>query len=151
MSLERDIELLSGIPLFSDLSGDQLRLIAFSSARRDLDAGQHLFLKGDPALSAFVVASGAIGLATPLAPDAVETCGPGQIIGELALFVESKRRVTATAKEPSGVVEITRQLMRRMLTEYPDVAAKLHARLSDRLLGTVDDLQRVQERLRSIR
>ncbi len=151
MSLERDIELLSGIPLFSDLTGDQLRLIAFSSARRDLDAGQHLFLKGDPALSAFVVASGSIGLSTPLAPDAVETCGAGQIIGELALFVESKRRVTATAKEPSGVVEITRQLMRRMLTEYPDLAAKLHGRLSDRLLGTVGELQRVQDRLLTIR
>ena len=151
MSLERDIDLLSRIALFSDLSGDQLRLIAFSSARRDMDAGQHLFLKGDPAVSAFVVAAGSFGLSTPLAPDVVETCGAGQIIGELALFVESKRRLTATAKEPSGVVEITRQLMRRMLTEYPDLAAKLHARLSDRLMGTVDDLQRVQERLRSIR
>ncbi len=151
MSLERDIELLSGIPLFSDLSGDQLRLIAFSSARREMDAGQHLFIKGDPAVSAFVVASGSIGLSTPLAPDDVEICGASQIIGELALFVESKRRVTATAREPSGVVEITRQLMRRMLTEYPDLAAKLHARLSDRLLGTVGELQRVQDRLLTIR
>src|SRR5262245_37906709 len=62
LSLERDIELLAQVPLFSDLDGDQLRLIAFSSARRELDAGQILFMKGDAATSAFIVSHGAIEL-----------------------------------------------------------------------------------------
>ena len=51
----------------------------------------------------------------------------GALIGELALLTETKRPVTAVAREPSSVVRIPRQLFLKTLEGYPD-AARAHAR-----------------------
>jgi hypothetical protein len=62
MSLERDISLLARIPLFSELSTEQLRLLAFSAVRLNLSPGQVLFREGTLAGSGYVVVYGAIEL-----------------------------------------------------------------------------------------
>lgn len=152
MSLEGDIELLSRVPLFTDLSQDNLRVLAFSSVRRDLVAGEILFNKGDVGSSGYVVSYGVIELATGLGGQGGvrERCNRGFLIGELALFVDTKRPADARATNVSTVMEISRQVMRRMLIEYPDTARLLHARLAERLAGTMSDLQKVRQSLLSI-
>lgn len=152
MSLEHDADLLSRLPLFSDLAPDQLRLLAFSAARHELNAGQRLFRYGDPARSGYVVVSGMIVLSAGDGGEASvsETCGPGYLIGELTLFVESKRRATATATLASGALEITRHTMVRLLREYPAIGVSVHKRLAERLTETMDDLERVRHTLMAI-
>ena len=152
MSLESDIDLLARVPLFSDLGGDHLRLLAFSSLRHDFAGGAVLFKRGDAARSGFALASGAVELAIGegAARRVIETCGAGCLIGELPLFVDSTRRATATAVQPVSAFEITRQVMTRMLGEYPDLAALLHRRLEGRLRGTIADLRRVRASLLAI-
>ena len=46
MSLDRDIALLSRVPLFAELTTEQLRLLAFSAVRLELSPGQVLFREG---------------------------------------------------------------------------------------------------------
>lgn len=152
MSLEGDIELLSRVPLFADLSQDNLRVLAFSSVRRDLVAGEILFNKGDVGQSGFVVSYGVVELATGLGGQGGirERCNRGFLIGELALFVDTKRPADARATNVSTVMEISRQVMRRMLVEYPETARQLHQRLAERLAGTMNDLQRVRQALLAI-
>ena len=151
MSLETDVDLLSQVALFSDLAEDQLRLLAFSAIRHELAAGQELFRKGAPARSGFVVATGIIVVSVDDAfPPIAERCEPGCLIGERALFVDSKRRVTATATEQSEVLEISRQSMARMLNEYPSVAVAFHRRFADRLGATMGELERIKHALLAI-
>ena len=64
MSLDRDISLLSRVPLFSELLTEQLRLLAFSAVRLELAAGQVLFREGGKAMSGYVVVAGGIELST---------------------------------------------------------------------------------------
>lgn len=151
-NLDSDIELLSRVPLFESMTADQLRLLAFSLVRRDLEAGEVLFRQGDKASSGFVVAHGAIELSTGEgeARQVLDSCNRGCLIGELPLFIETKRPATATAVSPVTVVEITRQLMLRMLNEFPRVAAAMQARVADRVGGTIAELRRVQARLLSL-
>lgn len=152
MTLAEDISLLIKVPLFSDLSSDHLRLLAFSSIRLELPAGRVLFRKDAPATSGFVVMSGEIVLGEGGDPEAppLGRFGPGALLGETALFIASRRPATATATVDSEVVEIDRTLMRRMLDEYPEVAARLHARLVDKLASTVAEVSRVKTRLDAI-
>lgn len=152
MSLEGDIQLLSLVPLFGDLTVDQRRLLAFSATRRDLSPGEILVRKGEPAASGFVVASGAVELSTGegAARVVAETCRRGTLIGELPLFIATTRRTTATAAVAATVVEITRGVMQRMLEEYPHVALTLRAQLARRLETTLGDLQKVRQTLLSI-
>jgi CRP-like cAMP-binding protein len=151
-NLDSDIELLSRVPLFEAMTTDQLRLLAFSLVRKDLEAGEVLFRKGDKAASGFVVAHGAIELSLGEGAErrVLETCNRGFLIGELPLFIETKRPATATAVSPGMVVELSRQLMLRMLNEFPRIAAAMQARVAGRVGGTIAELRRVQDRLLSI-
>lgn len=152
MSLDRDISLLSRVPLFSELSTEQLRLLAFSAVRLELPAGQVLFREGQPASSGYVVSFGALELTTgkDARKPAVVTCEVGSLIGEIALFIETRRPATATAVVSSEVLEVDRKLVTRMLNEYPHVALRLRATLVERLTATVGELGRIRDLLADI-
>jgi CRP-like cAMP-binding protein len=146
MSLETDIALFKGIPLFAGLPTEQLRLIAFSAVRLELSEGQVLFRKGSKAISGYVVLSGALELTAgeDVRRKSPVVCEPGALIGEIALFVATKRPATATAVKPSQVLEIERKLILRVLSEYPAVALRMRATLADRLSATAAELGRVR-------
>jgi CRP-like cAMP-binding protein len=152
MSLDRDIALLQRIPLFSELNTEQLRLLAFSAVRLELARGQVLFREGTKAQSGFIVAAGKIELSVHEDParKVVAICEEGCLVGEIALFVETKRPATATAAIPSEVLEIDRKLFSRMLNEYPHVALRLHATIAERLTATVAELGGVRKSLADI-
>lgn len=152
MSLDGDIALLKRVPLFGELPTEQLRLIAFSAVRLDLLAGQILFRAGDKAMSGYIVSSGSLELSVRDGDrkDVVAVCEVGSLIGEIALFVETRRPATATATKASQVLEIDRKLVTRMLNEYPQIAVRLRATLAERLSATVSELGRVRDALMSI-
>ena len=152
MSLDRDIALLSRVPLFSELSSEQLRLLAFSAVRLEMTPGQILFREGAAAMSGYVIAFGGIELTTGQGSHRrmVMTCEAGSLIGEIALFIETRRPATATAVVSSELLEIDRKLVTRMLNEYPHVALRLRATLADRLSATVGELGKVRDALSAI-
>jgi CRP-like cAMP-binding protein len=149
MSLDGDISLLGRVPLFSELNGEQVRLLAFSAGHRELRTDEVLFREGEKAASGFVVASGelVISRGEGSAKKALATCETGSLVGEIALFIETKRPGTATATRLTDVLEINRSLMTRMLNEYPHVALRLRAALAERLSATVSELDRVRTAL----
>ena len=62
MSLESDIAVLRQVPLFADLTADQLRLLAFGAEHRRLKSGETLFRVAARADEGFVIVSGEITL-----------------------------------------------------------------------------------------
>lgn len=152
MTLEQDIALLSTVPLFAELVTDHLRLIAFSATRLELPAGRVLFRDDSKALSGFVVMSGEIELSDGHGDKhrQLGVFGPGTLLGEVALFIETRRPATATAVGDALVIEIDRTLMRRILTEYPDVAARMHTRIANQLMETVGELGSIESKLGDI-
>ncbi|OWV67047.1 protein kinase [Rhizobium sp. R634] len=136
MALTDDIHLLSQLPLFKDMSEDQLRLIAFGADRRVIAAGQLLFRQGSPAESAYVVLSGSLELSTTSSDGmqrAEAVAGPGTLISELALVTLVERKFTAIAREDTSIIRITRALFHRLLEEYPDAARLIENRIRDNL------------------
>lgn len=148
MSLEGDIEILGLVPQLSDFSEDRLRLLAFSSENRTFADGQRLFSAGDRADSAYVVSLGEVALYAPgNAETPVAVLGPGRMIGEMALIVETTRASTALARGAVTVIQIRRPLFRRMLDEFPDIARRLQARVAADLGARMDELMAVRDRL----
>ena len=152
MSLDGDMALLKRVPLFGELPAEQLRLIAFSAVRLDLVPGQVLFREGAKATCGYIVSSGVLELTVGegKTKELVATCEAGSLVGEIALFIETKRPATGTAMIASQVIEIERKLIIRMLNEYPHVAVRLRATLAERLSATVADLGRVRQALMKI-
>jgi CRP-like cAMP-binding protein len=148
MSLETDIQLLGLVPMLTDFSEEKLRLLAFSSENRTFRNGQRLFSAGERADSAYVVSEGHVVLYSPDTPDTAKaTLGPGAMLGDLALIVETERTETAVAVGDVVAIQIRRPLFRRMLDEYPEIARALHGRIAGGLSGTMAELNALRDRL----
>jgi CRP-like cAMP-binding protein len=70
--------------------------------------------------------------------------GPGTLLGELALFTDTRRPATATALEPSTVLRIPRPLFTKMLEGFPDAAQKLRDVIAKRINDSARDIQGVR-------
>ncbi len=132
MSLDDDIRVLSGAPLFEGFTQEQLRLLAFGSENSRLPAGKELYAEGAPADGAYVVARGCINLFRDRDGRriVIADVGPGTVLGEFALFADSHRLTGAVAATDAEVMRLNRKLFRRILEEYPDVALFLHHRIT---------------------
>lgn len=121
MTLEQDIRRLAAVPLLAPLGTEALRLIAFSAETRVFRTGDVLFRRGEAADGGFVLLAGSIVVDGP-GPEESVVVGPGALLGERALIVETRRSATATVREPTTLLRITRRLFYRVLGEFPGSA-----------------------------
>ena len=148
MTIEDDIAFLQRVPALSLLGRDALRILAIGSEARYIHEGMSLFSEDDDADGAYVVQEGSFELVSRKSRNAeAQVVGPGTLIGELALLTEAKRPVTATAREPSSVVRITRQLFLKMLEGYPDAALRMRDALAVRVNETAREFSKVRAHL----
>jgi CRP-like cAMP-binding protein len=148
MTIEDDIAFLQRVPALSLLGRDALRILAIGSEARYIHEGMSLFREGEEADAAYVVQEGSFQLVSEKNRFVEQSVvGPGTLIGELALLTETRRPATATAREPSSVVRITRQLFLKMLEGYPDAALRLRDALTVRVNETAREFAKVREHL----
>src|SRR5262245_5550615 len=131
MAIEDDISFLERVPTLNALGRQALRILAIGAETRYVHGGEVLFNSGEEADSAFVIQEGRFNLSSDHVR--VITVGPYTLLGEVALFTETTRPITATALEPSTVLRIPRPLFIKMLDSFPDAARKLREILASRL------------------
>ena len=145
MALDDDIRILGTVGLFESFTPEQLRLLAFGAERLVLRAGRELFREGQSADCAYIVVSGNITLFHEQDEGriAIRPVGPGAMIGEMALIAQTSRLTGAVAEAETEVIRISRAIFRRILEEYPEVAAALHAHVSRNLLELIGEIEKV--------
>jgi CRP-like cAMP-binding protein len=145
MAIEDDINFFEKVPTLSMLGRGALRILAIGAESRYVHSGETLFAVGDDADGGYVVQEGSFRL-SPRGGDIAKSIrvGVGTLLGELALFTETRRPVTATALEPSTVLCIPRPLFLKMLEGYPDAAVRLREILSKRADESERDIQRLR-------
>lgn len=151
MALNRDIEILSRLPLLGMLDREALRLIAFSAEARIYRAGDVIFRRGEPSDAAYVVTVGVVALdAADNGAPTPHLAGPGTLIGELALIVETSRPATAIVREPASLLRIPRSTFHRVLEEYPEAAVALRDQIAAKVEALASQLGRVRRTLLAI-
>ena len=131
MAIDDDITFLERVPTLSLLGRQALRILAIGAETRYIHSGEVLFKRGEEADGAYVIQEGRFKLSSN---DGNElTVGPCTLLGEVALFSETRRPATARALEPSTVLRIPRFLFVRMLDSFPEAARKLREILAARL------------------
>jgi CRP-like cAMP-binding protein len=150
MALDDDILILSAVGLFESFTQEQLRLLAFGAETTPLGAGRKLYREDDEADSAYVVVAGRIVLYREGASDSehivVGHVGPGAILGELALIADTRRLTSASAEVDSQVLRLNRRMFRRILEEYPELAVKLHHRITAELQAFLQKIESLAPR-----
>jgi CRP-like cAMP-binding protein len=142
MAIDDDISFLERVPTLSLLGRQALRILAIGAETRYIHSGEVLFKRGDEADGAYVIQEGRVNLSSK---DGRElTVGPCTLLGEVALFSETRRPATARALEPSTVLRIPRFLFVRMLDSFPEAARKLREILAARLDQATREISNVR-------
>jgi CRP-like cAMP-binding protein len=145
MTIEDDIAFLQRIPILRPLGATALRILAIGAESSYFERGQVLFKAGDPADGGYIVQKGSFQLEPEKVGENELLAGPGTLLGESALFTETRRPATATALEVSMVLRISRAMFVKMLEGYPDAAE----RLRDLIAARADEWARDFENVRS--
>ena len=109
---------LKSIPLFSHLSEAAIARLGQALLPEQLDAGDVLFHQGDHGTDMFIVTEGAVKVV--LADEhgreiLLNECGPGEVIGELALLSQEPRAATIIATRPTRLLKLTRDVFLQFL------------------------------------
>ena len=155
MTIDDDIACLEAVPTFSILGPNALRILAIGCESKPVAPGEILFKAGEPADCGYVVRDGTFRLepvdranaSANAASDAPLTIGPGGLLGELALIIETTRPVTAIAEEPAVVMRISRHLFSKTLEGFPDAAERLRDHMAERARETAAAFSEVRAQL----
>jgi CRP-like cAMP-binding protein len=117
-------EALSRVPLLSELDSKQLNALARSFTERAFPAGTVVVKEGDErGIGFFVIADGQVQVTRK--GEELDTLGPGDHFGEIALIGDRVRSATVTAETDLQTFVTTVWEFRAFVQNDPDVAWKL--------------------------
>jgi CRP-like cAMP-binding protein len=125
------VDLIREVPLFSRLSKTELRDLAVLADEIDLRDGKELTRQGAPGREFFVLLEGTADVRKN--GRKINTLGPGDFFGEIALVSREPRTATVTATSPVRTLVITDRSFRRLLDESPQVKTKVMEAMAKRL------------------
>jgi CRP/FNR family cyclic AMP-dependent transcriptional regulator len=142
---ESAVELLRGVPLFSELSDEELTRVEQVAVPRRLPAETRVFHEGDQGDACYIVRAGGCrvtrqhrdGRAITLA-----NLGPGAIFGELAMFDGGVRSASVETVADTELLALPATDMRALIREHPSMAEKLVVALTRRLRDANERISR---------
>ncbi len=134
---------LKKIPLFSELTENEIYQVMKLSFEKKYPKESTLFVEGMAGEVLYIIKSGKVDIVkkTPQGEVLLSSLGPGEFLGEMSLIDDSKRSATARVAEDSELVVITRKCFNDMLSGDPHITAKLllhFLRVSARRLRETD-------------
>jgi MFS superfamily sulfate permease-like transporter len=129
---------LAACSLMRGLSARELRLAAAAMQRRELQAAEVIFRQGDEAEALYVVTRGSVSAVVTTRGEVHRTqrfasLGPGTMFGEMALVDQAGRSADAVADGPACLQVLSRESLDRLMTEQPELAAKLYRNIAAHL------------------
>jgi len=117
------LELLSGIPLFSNLSDRQLKRVLKSSTENRYEAGDVIVRAGGRTQTLFVILEGTAKVVRNERVVARRTVG--EFFGEISMIDLRPRTATVTAETPMRCLVIYHDDLRKLVVGDPQVAWSL--------------------------
>lgn len=125
-----DAHELGQIPLFSDLSEDDLNALATYADEVTVSEGKHLVDEGGYAYDLFAIVEGKAQVITGGEP--VAELGPGDFFGEAGVIEKQQRNATVVAATRMRLVTLTGWDLRRMRRQLAPVMEKLEQAIEQR-------------------
>ena len=141
-------EKLRNVPLFADLSDEDLDDLARAITVQQLGKGEMLFEEGDQGETAYVIDDGEIEILKISGDRQVllNVLGTGDVFGEMALLDNSPRMAGARATVPTSLLAIKKTTFDNLLDTSPSAARSMFDTVVARLRST-EGLLRQSERM----
>jgi len=121
------------LELFRELDDDALTALRDALEPMTLQAGESLFVQGDPGATLFFVRRGTIDVLIGLAGNKrhhVAAFGRGDYVGEMSFLDKGKRSAFAEARTETELYALPRERFNAIALERPVVATMVFARLA---------------------
>ena len=135
---------LANLPMFSEMSAEELDRIAAGTLPVYADNGEHVCRTGDPCTGFHVVVYGQVklGFTSPQGIEkVVEIIRPGQSFGEALMFIDKPYIVFAQALADTMLLHVAKHAVVEELGRDPGFARRMLAGLSRRLHVLVRDVE----------
>lgn len=142
-------ERMAGIPLFEGILGKRLDELLRATRRLELERGKEIYRAGEPARDLFFLCSGQVKRATVSyggTEKVLDLVFPGQAFGEFELFGSRAYSSFAIAVEPTEVLAVGGDSLRRAIEGEPRLAMRVIELLAHRALDTEQDVAASQLR-----
>ena len=140
-SIQKAVEVLSAIPVFAGLGATTLEAIARAAILHSYDAGQVVFLEGEPCAGLYIVQDGwlkVLKLSLAGREQVLRIVGPGETFSEIGILAEMSNPATVVALEPATVWLVRRETILQLLDQHPELARIFIETLAKRVLYLVD-------------
>jgi CRP/FNR family cyclic AMP-dependent transcriptional regulator len=125
-----DIERLKAIPLFSEVSDEELFTIAPFAEEMSAPAGEVLAKEGQYSYEFMAIVEGEAEVTRE--GEHVAALGPGDFFGEIGLLERTKRTATVTAKTPMRLITLKGSDMKRLEKNIPQAVEQIRQALEER-------------------
>ena len=117
----------------------------------DFPAGSVVYKQGDTGSDMFIIEHGQIDIVQTGNDEVLDSFGPGDFFGEMALLEDQPRHVTAVAKTASRALRIERAALPDVLKQNVEIALRIMRKMSarqrrtdQRLLDALNSLSKVK-------
>ena len=142
------LELLRPIPLFTELTAEELGKIAELCETKRWESGEYIFREGEPGNRLFIIVEGGVRISRDIpgaGEEALAILKRGALFGEMAVFDKSERSTDAISHGGTTALTISRSEFEMLLEFNRDLAYKVLwavvRMLSGRLRSTNDSLK----------
>ena len=125
------VELIRSVPLFTHCTRAELAEVTKIADEIDVQEGKELMREGDRGREFFVLLQG--NAVVRRGGRKLNTLGPGDFFGEIALVSQSPRTATVTTTTPARLLVITASSFKSLLDHQPRIQLRVLEALADRL------------------
>ncbi len=138
VQLVERVRFLRSVPVFKDLSPEDLMKLAEIASASEHGQGKVVFRQGDPGDVLCVVVSGCVEIRN--GAQRIATQRPNDFFGELALFDQEPRSADAVCVEDTVLLEIGGADLEALMERRPEIAREIIRVLARRLRQTTKEL-----------
>lgn len=135
LSTVEKVLFLKSIDLFSQIPGEDLAQVALISHEELREAGEDIFLEGEPGDALYMVLEGRVRVHH--GGRTVADLGPKECFGEMAILDASPRSANVTSSVETNLLKIAREDFQDILVEKPQIGLGIIRVLSKRLRNAI--------------
>ena len=137
MSGDGKLDLLRRVPIFASLKAHDLGLVGRLADEIDVPAGRALTREGETGHEFFVIVDGRVRVERE--GKLLNTLGPGDFLGEIALVDGRPRTATAITEGPARLLVMAHREFASLLAEYPSIQIEVLQALAQRVRHLAPD------------
>lgn len=144
--MSKALQVLSSIPYFAQLDPATLEAVTRAAIQRSFDAGQVVFLEGEPCSGLYVVQEGwlrSVKISPTGREQVIRFVGPEEMFNEIGVFAGGVNQVTVEALEATALWIIPRETLLGLMDTHPSLCRLITQNLAQRvlhLISLVEDL-----------